>query len=527
MKKVKIKKALISVTNKDGLDNLAKLLHESGVEIVSTGGTKIFLEALNIPVTSVEKITGNPEAFGGRMKSISFQIGSALLFRRNNELDNIHAKELGIEPIDLVVCNLYPFVENAKRGVAEEVLVENIDIGGPMMLRAAAKNFEAVTVLSSVADYDEFYHAFQNEEVSLEFRKSMAAKTFKRIADYDIAIADELMSRFNVTEERSWLTLDLKDRLRYGENPHQDAKIFKIKNTHTEIRFSDAEFIQGKELSYNNWMDADAAWRSMSDIYNLYPDKKVVSIIKHANPCGLAASDNLFQSLRTAWMTDSVSSFGGILAFSHEVDSEIAQFLNEKFIEVIIAPEYSTEALKIFTKKKNIRVLKTRARLKNEKELMLRSVSGALLIQDEDESFGEQEKIEFKTKCKFPEHLNDLLQFGIFSAKHLKSNAILLVGKTSEGVMTLVGTGMGQPNRLDSLRKLAVPRALDNGFKLAETILISDAFFPFKDSIEVCHEVGIRNIIQPGGSIRDQEVIDACNEFGIAMGVTGKRHFRH
>lgn len=527
MTAVMIKRALISVTDKSGLEGVVKALHQNGVEIISTGGTKKFIEALSIPVISVEKITGNPEAFGGRMKSISFQIGSALLFRRNNEMDTIHAKELGITPIDLVICNLYPFVECVKQRGSEEELVENIDIGGPMMLRAAAKNYEAVTVLSSIADYDEFYQTYQNGAITLNFRKTMAAKTFKRIADYDIAIADELMNRFDVQEEKTWLSLEIKEKLRYGENPHQSASLYQIKNTQTAVNLSQAAFIQGKELSYNNWMDADAAWRSMSDIFNLYPNKKIVSIIKHANPCGLAVGDTLFTALKTAWSTDSVSSFGGILAFSHEVNEEIAQFLNERFIEVIIAPNYTTEALGIFSKKKNVRVLKSDIRSKNENELMMRSISGALLLQNEDESFGEKENLEFKTKKEFSKDLNELSQFGIFSAKHLKSNAILLVGRTSEGTMTLVGTGMGQPNRLDSLRKLAVPRALENGFKLDETILISDAFFPFRDSIEVCHEVGIKNIIQPGGSIRDQEVIDACNDFGIAMAITGRRHFRH
>lgn len=528
MDKLKIHRALISVTDKKNLNKIVSVLFDQGVEIISTGGTKKYIEELNIPVTSIEKITGNPEAFGGRMKSISFQVGSALLFRRNNEEDLVHAKELGIKGIDLVICNLYPFVECVKRGDAdEEELIENIDIGGPLMLRAAAKNFYAVTVLSDITDYDDFLQNFQEGKCDLSFRKKMAAKTFSRIAAYDIAIAEELGSRFNEKENISWLSLNENEKLRYGENPHQKSNLYFFKNTENTIALAKSQFIQGKELSYNNWMDADSAWRSMSDIAHLFPNQCVVSIIKHANPCGLATAEDGLSALKLAWSTDTVSSFGGILAFSQKVNKEIIEFLNDRFIEVIIAPDYSDDALNLLQKKKNVRVLKSPIRPKVENELMIRSISGGLLLQNEDESMGQLENLEIKTKKNFNQSCLELAQFGILVSKHLKSNSIALVGKSAEGNLTLVGTGMGQPNRLDSLKRLAAPRAVENGYNLEDLLLVSDAFFPFRDSIEVCHEIGIKHIVQPGGSIRDQEVIDACNEFQIAMAFTGRRHFRH
>lgn len=524
-----IKRALVSVTDKSELAAIVDLLHRNGVEIISTGGTKTFIENLKIPVTSIESVTGNPEAFGGRMKSISFQVASALLFRRNHEGDLKEAKELNITPIDLVICNLYPFSEYAGTFASEEVLIENIDIGGPLMLRASAKNYNSVTVLSSIADYDQFKEEFlsNNGEISFESRRNFAIKTFNRIAEYDILIAEELNDRFLSQKiQKSFLSIAEKGKLRYGENPHQSATLYKIKNNNGNSLI-DAEFIQGKELSYNNWMDSDAAWRVMSDVANAFKENKisVVAIIKHANPCGLAVSHSSITALKEAWEGDSISSFGGILAFSSIVDYEVAKFLDEKFIEVVIAPEFTNEALELFSKKKNLRILKTQIRSPNQNETIFKSISGGLLSQNEDEY--QIESLKEVTKLKFTDAQNALAQFGIIACKHLKSNGIALVYKTVEGNFTLAGAGMGQPNRLDSLRFLAQKRANDKGLPMKELLLVSDAFFPFADSIEVCHEVGIKAIIQPGGSIRDSEVINACDNFEIAMAFSGVRHFRH
>lgn len=526
-----IKRALISVTDKSHLGELIHLLHSFKVEIISTGGTKKFIEDLGVPVIGIEKVTGNPEAFGGRMKSISFPVSSALLFRRHHETDLAEARELHIDPIDLVVCNLYPFDQYAGKMAEEDVLIENIDIGGPLMLRASAKNYESVTVLSGIQDYEFFMSAFKENKGAVDFkmRRDFAIKTFTRVAEYDCLIAQELNERFNEDYKQGdlpFLSLSKKDDLRYGENPHQWAKIFKIKNTNAKATLVDSEVLQGKELSYNNWMDSDAAWRVMSDTVNLFPSKQVVSIIKHANPCGLSVSENLFDSLREAWNGDSVSSFGGIIAFSNTVDKDCAEFLNERFIEVVIAPDYSPEALKILSKKKNVRVLKAPIREKNQKEFIVKSISGGLLMQNEDEGQG-KENLKCVTNTKMKAEALELADFGIIACKHLKSNGIALVYKTPEGRFTLAGAGMGQPNRLDSLRLLAKERADQKKLPLDQMVLISDAFFPFADSIEVCHEVGIKSIIQPGGSIRDDEVIEACNKYEIAMMTTGTRHFRH
>lgn len=527
-----IKRALISVTDKSNLSSLVKTLRDHNVEIISTGGTKKFIEELGVPVTSIEKVTGNPEAFGGRMKSISFPVTSALLYRRHHQTDLAEARELNIEAIDLVVCNLYPFDKYAGTNADEDTLIENIDIGGPLMLRASAKNYESVAVLSSVADYESFIFAFSENKgaISFKMRRDLAIKTFTRVAQYDCLIAEELSNRFledHKISDLPWLSIEPKESLRYGENPHQWAKIFKLKNTQSIVNLVDAEVLQGKELSYNNWVDSDAAWRVMSDVANISKGKKVVSIIKHANPCGLSVSENIFDSLVESWNGDSVSSFGGIIAFSDVVDLECAKFLNDRFIEVVIAPDYSAEALKVFSKKKNVRVLKVPVREKIESEFIVKSISGGLLMQNEDESRGAKEDLKLVTTTPMSAEALELVYFGILACKHLKSNGIALVYKTPEGRLTLAGAGMGQPNRLDSLKLLAKTRAEAKGIPMKDLLLISDAFFPFADSVDVCHEVGIRSIVQPGGSIRDEEVIEACNRYGISMMTTGTRHFRH
>lgn len=514
-----IKRALISVSDKNGIDKIAKFLFEYKVELISTGGTKKYLEELGLPVTSVESLTGNPEAFGGRMKSISFQISSGLLFRRYHDQDLQESKELNIKPIDLVICNLYPFEKYMNQNSPEDVLIENIDIGGPLMLRAAAKNYESVTVLSGAGEYVNFMtHFMENKaSTSFEFRRAQAVKTFVRIAEYDQAIATELTKNY---------LPEMNKILRYGENPHQSASLMLKNNTDSQITLAKAEIIQGKELSYNNWVDADSAWRAMSDVAHAAPDKFVTAVVKHANPCGLAATTECFDSLMEAWNGDNISAFGGIIACSYKVEVKHAEFLTQNFIEVLIAPDFTAEALELFSRKKNVRLLKTPLREFKQKETMMRSISGGLLLQDEDERCFKTEVTKLVTEKSLPPNQQELLDFGVLACKHLKSNGIALVAKTANG-FAMVGTGMGQPNRLDSLRLLAVHRAKMKNIPMDQVLMISDAFFPFADSVDVCHEVGIKAIVQPGGSIRDNEVIDACNKYGIAMVMTGVRHFRH
>lgn len=512
---VTIKRALVSVSDKTGLVELAQALKQHGVEIISTGGTAKALEQAGIGITPIEKVTGNPEAFGGRMKTISFPIESALLYRRNHAGDVEDATKLGIEPIDLVVCNLYPFEQVVAAQGSEDERRDQIDIGGPTMIRAAAKNFEFVGVCINPDQYEHLIHELTSLQgtLSYETRKSWAGEVFARTAQYDALIAR--------TFQQENLTLpQFKQTLRYGENSHQSAALYQT----NETGVANAKVLQGKELSYNNFLDADACWKSTCDALEADKSKVAVTVVKHLNPCGLALSSSPRQALELAWAGDPVSAFGSIIGCSQEVDESFAEFLQDKFIEVVMAPSFSAAAREIFARKKNLRLLICPL-LAKISEQTWRSISGGLLVQDEDQLISEE--LHNVTQVKFPEALYGLAQFGIRAAKHLKSNAIALVQQTEKGEFQLVGAGMGQPNRLESLSRLAVPRAQDKGIDLNNVVLISDAFFPFADSIDVAHSHGIRFIVQPGGSIRDQEVIEACDKYGIAMAVTGKRHFRH
>ncbi|MFZ9000320.1 MAG: bifunctional phosphoribosylaminoimidazolecarboxamide formyltransferase/IMP cyclohydrolase [Bacteriovoracaceae bacterium] len=523
--KVKIKKALLSVSDKTDLDKLAMSLSKNGVEIVSSGGTAKYLQDMGIEVTPIQKVTGNPEAFGGRMKTLSFQVSSGLLFRRDNNDDIAQAKELGIEAIDLVVCNLYPFEEVLKKNSDLDTLIENIDIGGPTMVRAAAKNYNYVTIATNPSQYTELISELENNgETSFELRKHFALAAFQHTGRYDSIIAGALEQRFDKQEPTITLSPQNAKTLRYGENPHQKAWVY----TNTLANgLASATPIQGKELSYNNLLDADAAWRSLSDLVRFNEDKQQrygVTIIKHSNPCGAALSSTQEKALEMAWMGDPVSSFGSIICFSHEVTEASAHWLSDKFVEVIMAPSFEAGALDVFAKKKNLRLIPIKAHVGDHKEAMIRSISGGWVVQEEDNGLD----VEFQqvTKNQFDENKIELAQFGTMVAKHLKSNAIALVRRTTEG-FELVGAGMGNPNRLISLDQ-AVNKAKENKVEdFSDLILISDAFFPFRDNIDLANKAGIKFIVQPGGSIRDKEVIEACDEFGMSMVFTGTRHFRH
>ncbi len=535
---MQIKRALISVSNKTGITNLAKVLKKYNVEIISTGGTKKTLQEAGIEVTDISDVTKNPEAFGGRMKTISFNIESALLYDR--EKDAEEAKKLNIEPIDLVICNLYPFEQVLLKKGSFETLIENIDIGGPTMIRAAAKNFKYVNVLTQVEDYQSFIEEFEslNGATSYEYRKELMTKAFNHTADYDAMIAQAMDAQIDKVSFR----LNFKDgkTLRYGENSHQKAYFFRMKEA--ENTYHDMNILHGKELSFNNILDISGAVNSVKDLPQI-----ACSVVKHSNPCGLAQGNNQREVLETAWQGDPISAFGSIIAFNTTLKKETVEFFqltNEdkskrKFIEVIIAPKIEKDALKYLQHHKNLRVIEyDLTKLPEYKDL--RFINGTLLSQDIDNKL--YEKLELVTKQQFDTEQNtDIIEFGLNAIKNIKSNAITIVRKKGSNYH-LMGMGAGQPNRLIST-ELALSKArefIKQDFKgkeedfeafykeeIKDAILISDAFFPFADNVELAAEKGIKNIVQPGGSIRDKSVIETCNKLGVSMIFTGIRHFKH
>lgn len=522
-----IKSALVSVFNKDGLDNIIKTLHGLGVQLISTGGTQSFIESMGIPVTPVEELTSYPSILGGRVKTLHPKIFGGILSRRDNESDLAQLAEYAIPQIDLVIVDLYPFEDTVASGAPEQDIIEKIDIGGISLIRAAAKNFKDVIIVPSQNEYPALQNLLDAQKgmSTLAERKWFAAKAFAVSSHYDSAI----FNFFSDEDETERISLNNGEVLRYGENPQQKATFFKFNNSNSDITLANASVLQGKALSYNNMLDADAAWKSVSDAYhsvNHIEGKVAVSVIKHLNPCGLAVADDTMKALELAWAGDPVSAFGGIICFTNTVDAAIAEWFSKRFVEIIIAPEFTSEALEIFAKKKNLRLLQTPIKPELTGEKLYRSISGGFLLQDEDE--GIESEFENVTKCQFDQNKMKLTAFGIVACKHLKSNAIALVNETADGSFWLTGAGMGQPNRLDSLRQLTIPRFnTKENVKIEDAVLISDAFFPFRDSVEVANEYNIKHIVEPGGSIRDNEVIEACDEFGIAMIFTGKRHFKH
>jgi phosphoribosylaminoimidazolecarboxamide formyltransferase/IMP cyclohydrolase len=534
--RMKIKRALISVSDKSGIESLAKTLHQLGVQIISTGGTKKVLEQAGIPVTEISEVTHNPEAFGGRMKTISFQIESALLFDREKDADE--AARLGIEPIDMVVCNLYPFERVKNKGVDFDTLIENIDIGGPTMVRAAAKNFKYVAVVTDPQDYPEIVSELQANDgaLSYETRFRLMRKAFNLTADYDAMIAttmDETAGELSVR-----LAFEQANVLRYGENAHQQA--FFLRQRKAPHSLYDLEALHGKELSYNNIVDLYSALDAVRDF-----EQTACAIIKHNNPCGLAVGSDQRTVFEKAWAGDPVSAFGSVIAFNRKVSKSTVEFLHldaedkslRKFVEVVAAPDFDDEALEYLFLHKNLRVVRfDPAHLQSEMEY--RILAGALLAQTPDRKLLEKTETVTQTRAEVDE---DLLKFGLIAVRQLKSNAIAIVRKNGEDLQ-LLGMGCGQPNRVNSTH-LALERSvqnLRNEFKgdeaamdayikeeLGKAVLISDAFFPFPDNVEIAAGYGIKTIVQPGGSIRDKSVIKRCDELGIAMIFTGIRHFKH
>jgi phosphoribosylaminoimidazolecarboxamide formyltransferase/IMP cyclohydrolase len=513
-------RAIISVSDKTGVTDFAKGLSQQGFEIFSTGGTKKALQEAGVPVKSVSEITGFPEILNGRVKTLHPAVHGGLLAKRNLPE---HMKELDknkIQPIDMVVVNLYPFVQTVSQGeVTLDEALENIDIGGPTMLRAAAKNFPSVIALVDPADYQPVLEKLKAGCLELDERKRLAQKAFQHVASYDTAIAQYLRQGMDSFPDEMTIALRKRYDLRYGENPHQQAAFYAEQTVASkqDTGITWAKQLWGKELSFNNILDADAAWRAATDFA-----QTTVAIVKHTNTCGLASYPDIDEAYRRAFSGDPVSAFGGIVASNRAVNLAMAEEMSKTFYEVIIAPEYDADALAALKKKKNLRILL--AKLPPDYAatpigyLDYRRVKSGLLVQTSDSL--PEDSINLKTVTKrspTQAELEDLL-FAWRAVKHIKSNAIVLVKDK-----TLVGMGAGQPNRVVSV-DIAKAKA---GDKSRGSVMASDAMFPFPDSVEQAAEGGVTAIIQPGGSIRDEDSIKAADKHNIAMVFTGIRHFLH
>jgi phosphoribosylaminoimidazolecarboxamide formyltransferase / IMP cyclohydrolase len=510
-----VKRALLSVSNKEGIVSLAKQLVELGVEIISTGGTKKTLEEAGVPVIGISEVTGFPEILDGRVKTLHPMIHGGLLAIRDNERHQNELREHHITPIDLVVVNLYPFQQTiAKSNVTFAEAIENIDIGGPTMLRAAAKNHQYATVVVDPADYDTVVQELKEHgDVSAETKLKLAAKVFRHTAAYDAMIAEYLTNKTGEEyPETLTITFEKKQALRYGENPHQTAAFYK-KPLGSSFSIALATQLHGKELSYNNINDANAALQIVKE----FTEPAAVAV-KHMNPCGVGVGATIYEAFAKAYEADPTSIFGGIIALNREVDKETAEKMHEIFLEIVIAPSFSKEALNILTQKKNIRLLTVDFSAPNMKEKMLVSVQGGLLVQEADTHTLDDAEIKVVTKREPTEQEWEALRFAWKVVKHVKSNAIVL----AKDGMT-IGVGAGQMNRVGAA-KIAIEQA---GKKAKGAVLASDAFFPMDDTVEAAAKAGITAIIQPGGSIRDADSIKKADEYGIAMVFTGIRHFKH
>lgn len=509
------KRALISVSDKTGIVQFAKKLNELGIEILSTGGTAKLLKDSGIDVVEVSQYTGFPEIMDGRVKTLHPLIHGGILARRNNPEDLEEMKKLGIKPIDIVVVNLYPFENTVKKpDVTLEEAIENIDIGGPTLLRAAAKNYKYVLALVDPSDYEEIVENIKNGDVPEEKRLWLAKKVFEHVSRYDAAVAEFFERKLSQEEfKENWIIpLKLINTLRYGENPHQKAALYSINETPS---LCDAQVIQGKEMSFNNYLDTHSAVLIASEF-----EEPVCVIVKHNNPCGVAIGESLLDAYKKAFECDPVSAFGGIIAFNREVDGKAAQQVVNTFYEVIIAPDFDKEALEIFSKKKNLRLIKFPAL--NGKIIPagfdFKRILGGFIVQNWDVSQDDFANAKVVTKRLPTENEWKALKFAWKVCKHVKSNAIVYAKEDRT-----VGLGIGQTSRVFSA-KIGAMHALSS---LKETVVASDGFFPFRDNIDVLAQNGVTAVIQPGGSVRDQEVIDAADQYGMAMVFTGIRHFRH
>ena len=508
---VKVTRALLSVSDKTGIVELGRALSEAGVMLVSSGGTATALANAGIPVTPVPEVTGAPEILDGRVKTLHPKIHGGILADRRKQTHLDEMAEQGIEPIDLVVCNLYPFERTvAHPSVTEEDAIEQIDIGGPAMVRAAAKNFHSVAVVVNPARYQRILDELAGTgSISLDTRRELALEAFQHTAAYDASISSYLADGTrDLFPYRILLSATKVMDLRYGENSHQSAAFYA--NRGPAGGLAAAEQLHGKELSYNNLLDTDAAWKLAQDL-----DGAGAAIIKHSNPCGVAIAPTLEEAYRRAFECDTTSAFGGIVALNRECDESTAARIAEIFTEVVVAPGFTDGALGLLTAKKNLRILK--ASIYSMPEFDVRRVAGGLLLQTPDpRDLAEDAKV--VTRAEPTEDQWRDLRFAWVVAKHVKSNAIVLAKD-----LTAVGVGAGQMSRVEST-ELAARRA---GDRATGTVCASDAFFPFRDGLDAAVAAGAVAIIQPGGSVRDEEVIAAADEHGIPMVFTGRRHFRH
>ncbi|MUV38588.1 Phosphoribosylaminoimidazolecarboxamide formyltransferase [Lentibacillus sp. JNUCC-1] len=508
------KRALMSVSDKTGLAPFASELADLGYEIVSTGGTLRTLLDAGIPAVQVADITGFPEILDGRVKTLHPYIHGGLLAKQDDENHMAQLNEGGIEPFQLVCVNLYPFKETLQQSEAtSDEMIEQIDIGGPAMLRASAKNFASLTVVVDPADYDQVLEHLKNSPADLETRKRLAAKVFSHTAHYDAMIAGYFNDQIgNAFPETLTVTYEKSSTLRYGENPHQAAAFYQTPIA-PENSLARANQLNGKALSYNNIQDADAALAMLRE----YEVPAAVAV-KHMNPCGIGCGDDLNEAFEKAYNSDPVSIFGGIVAVNREVTADLADQLSKIFLEIVIAPQFTDEALAILTQKKNIRLLELPMTEHEEREHLLKSVTGGLLVQDADQQpFSRDDAVCVTDRQPTEAEWEDLM-FAWKAVKHVKSNAIVLAkdGQT-------IGIGAGQMNRVGAA-KIALEQAEE---KAEGAVMGSDAFFPMPDTVETAAAAGITAIIQPGGSKRDQDSIDACNTHDIAMIHTGMRHFKH
>jgi len=526
--------ALLSVSDKTGLVDFAKGLSSLGWKLVSTGGTLKALKDAGLAATAIDELTGHPEILEGRVKTLHPKVHGGLLGRPQLADHKAQMDENNILPIDLVVVNLYPFEATVARGADLEEAIENIDIGGPSMLRSAAKNHERVTVVCDPADYASVLAEFQSSgDTSVATRQKLAIKVYATTSRYDSAIERHL-AKTVLSEERLDLRYGNGQVLRYGENNHQKATFFLEAPATQGGEPSLGNFTQlhGKELSYNNIVDADAALEAAREL----SDANGAVVIKHLNPCGYSTGATLKDALVAAWAGDPVSAFGSVIALTRKVDLATAEVLKGRFVEILLAPGFEADALEFLkAKSKDIRILEITNFGKAKDRKVYKHVIGGMLEQDRDAAL--IEKFESATKVAFPDSKRALAEFTWKACKHLKSNAIAIGYEYAPGQYTLVGAGMGQPNRIDSNQKLAQPRVTDWLKRelptadvtktVSEMVLASDAFFPFPDNVEAAHAFGLKYIVQPGGSLRDADSVAKCDELGVAMAFTGLRHFRH
>ena len=507
---VKINRTLISVFDKTGLDKLAKEFVSRGIEIMSTGGSAKFLRDKNIKVTDVSDYTNFPEIMDGRVKTINPLVeGGILGLRDKHDKD---AKDNNIKWIDIVICNLYPFSETISKNDCDQALaLENVDIGGPTMIRSAAKNVGWVTVIVDPNDYDYLLENMTDEnEIDFDSRSFFSAKAFGHTAQYDTIIHNYLKPE-KLSNDFT-LTFTKHSEMRYGENPHQAAAAYTIPGDRSN-NILNAKIHQGKKLSYNNIMDADAALSCLKEF-----NSTACVIVKHANPCGVALGANMLNVYKRAFNADSLSAFGGIIAINQPCDDILAEEISKVFVEIVLAPAFTKKSLEIFSKKKNLRILEVGNIQSRERLLEVRNIVGGLIVQETDTSILSEDNLQVVTEHQPSDSDIKTMLFGWKVLKHVKSNGILIVKDN-----TTVGVGAGQVSRVDSV-DIAMKKSGDS---IKDSILCSDAFFPFRDSIDKIAGSGIKAVLQPGGSVRDDEVISACNEHGIAMVFTGQRCFKH